>query len=94
MLHEVSLGDIKSIASESEAAGYKALFAAVIRVAALDARSDRDAAAWIGSERCSHMLFLIAPDGVDPDMLQERLIAQLPAGSRSIAQRVYHERMI
>ena len=68
-------------------AGPLALFAAVVRVALVDAQGgDTDAASWIKSDQCLALCALLIPDDADqsltPERMQAQLIAQLPKWMR------------
>jgi hypothetical protein len=53
----------------------QALFAAVIHQALNDARAgDSEAAQWLGSNTCLWYCGHVAPDGVEPTLIQARLI--------------------
>lgn len=56
-----------------------ALLAGVVRVVLSDAqRGDAEAAQWLAGPCCLAFLGWITPDGVDPLVVQQRLMATLP----------------
>ena len=61
---------------------HRALLAAVLRLAVMDAQGgDTDAARWLRSPACAALLSLLIPDtsGMSAEQLQTHLLKRLPA---------------
>lgn len=83
-----------AIHAVAETAPARALIAAALRLAVVDAeRGDAEAVAWLCSDACVNLLEFLVPatSGMSAKQLQAELLARLPVQRDSGAERVETE---